>query len=173
VIPRRHKLTAAGAVLAVGVAASWPLRRTEPLLPGNFSPVQTCNDQDHNPSAAQSPPAPLHTVRAVSSFVAAAPTVHESNAAAPLKMVDSSRLPRAAAVEEPSERIHVVHQGDSLDRLAKRYLGDEGRALEIFEINRKVLENPHILPLGVELQIPAEEHSATASAASDGRAAPK
>jgi nucleoid-associated protein YgaU len=55
---------------------------------------------------------------------------------------------------KPVERIHVVHQGDSLDRLAKRYLGDEARALEIFDLNREVLDNPHILPIGVELRLP-------------------
>jgi nucleoid-associated protein YgaU len=50
---------------------------------------------------------------------------------------------------------HVVHNGDTLERLARRYLKDERRAVEIFEINRDVLKNPHILPIGAELQIPA------------------
>jgi nucleoid-associated protein YgaU len=62
----------------------------------------------------------------------------------------SSSIP----VSPPAERIHVVHEGDNLDRLAMRYLGDAGRALEIFDLNRDVLENPHLLPLGVELKIP-------------------
>ncbi len=50
--------------------------------------------------------------------------------------------------------MHVVHEGDSLDRLAKRYLGDEARALEIFDLNRDVLANPHVLAIGIELRIP-------------------
>lgn len=53
------------------------------------------------------------------------------------------------------DQIHIVHPGDSLERLAKRYLGDEGRAIELFDHNRQVLENPHLLPIGAELRIPA------------------
>jgi nucleoid-associated protein YgaU len=54
---------------------------------------------------------------------------------------------------------HVVHNGDTLGRLAKRYLGDESRSLEIFDLNRDVLSNPHLLPIGAELRIPAERAS--------------
>ncbi|HMO86713.1 MAG TPA: LysM peptidoglycan-binding domain-containing protein, partial [Lacipirellulaceae bacterium] len=53
--------------------------------------------------------------------------------------------------------IHVVHNGDTLERLAERYLGDRARALEIFDLNRDVLENPHLLPIGAELRLPAPE----------------
>ena len=51
-------------------------------------------------------------------------------------------------------RWHVVADGDSLPRLAQRYLGDAGRGLEIFEENRNVLKNPDVLPIGVQLRIP-------------------
>jgi nucleoid-associated protein YgaU len=50
--------------------------------------------------------------------------------------------------------VHVVQNGDSLEQLAERYLGDGARALELFDVNRDVLENPHLLPLGAELRIP-------------------
>jgi nucleoid-associated protein YgaU len=60
----------------------------------------------------------------------------------------------------PTHRIHVVHEGDSLDRLAKRYLGDESRALEIFDLNRELLDNPHVLRLGTELKIPLSPEGA-------------
>ena len=49
---------------------------------------------------------------------------------------------------------HVVQNSDTLEKLAKRYLGDEGRALEIFDLNRDVLDNPHLLPINAELRIP-------------------
>jgi nucleoid-associated protein YgaU len=62
-------------------------------------------------------------------------------------------------------RTHVVHAGDSLESLAERYLGDEARALELFDLNRGVLENPHLLPIGAELTIPlSPEAAATAQA---------
>jgi nucleoid-associated protein YgaU len=54
----------------------------------------------------------------------------------------------------PGDRIHVVHNGDTLERLAERYLSDGARALELFDLNRDVLENPHLLPIGVELRVP-------------------
>jgi LysM repeat protein len=53
-------------------------------------------------------------------------------------------------------QIHVVHEGDSLERLAERYLTDSGRSLELFDLNRDVLDNPHLLPIGAELKIPVE-----------------
>jgi nucleoid-associated protein YgaU len=48
----------------------------------------------------------------------------------------------------------VIHNGDTLERIAARYLGDANRALELFDLNREVLANPHLLPIGVELRIP-------------------
>jgi hypothetical protein len=51
--------------------------------------------------------------------------------------------------------MHVVVDGDSLAKLAGRYLDDPRRSQEIFELNRAVLSDPELLPIGVELQIPA------------------
>ena len=53
------------------------------------------------------------------------------------------------------EVIHVVRNTDTLEKLARRYLGDAGRALEIFDLNRAQLSNPHLLPIGAKLTIPA------------------
>lgn len=56
--------------------------------------------------------------------------------------------------EQEAEVRHVVQNTDTLEKLAKRYLGDEGRSLEIFDLNRDVLDNPHLLPIDAELRIP-------------------
>lgn len=61
---------------------------------------------------------------------------------------DSSQL------RQRSGLIHIVSDGDTLDRLAERYLRDSGRGLEIFDLNRDRLTNPHLLQIGVELRIP-------------------
>jgi LysM repeat protein len=57
----------------------------------------------------------------------------------------------------PQEIIHEIQNSDTLEKLAKRYLGDPARALEIFDFNRDKLKNPEILPIGAELRIPAKE----------------
>jgi len=63
----------------------------------------------------------------------------------------------AAAGREPgdrSPRTHKIQDGDTLSKLAARYLGSSDRCLEIYELNRGVLSNPDLLPIGVELKIP-------------------
>ena len=52
-------------------------------------------------------------------------------------------------------RTHKIVDGDSLAALAERYLGDGGRYLELFELNRDVLPHPDLLPIGVELKLPS------------------
>jgi nucleoid-associated protein YgaU len=68
--------------------------------------------------------------------------------------------PEPGAVSTSAYRVHVVHNGDTLERLAERYLADRGRSLELFDLNRDVLENPHVLPIGAELRIPAPASNA-------------
>lgn len=50
---------------------------------------------------------------------------------------------------------HVVSDGDSLAKIAQRYLGDASLAEQIYEMNRDVLDSPDLLPIGAELRIPA------------------
>ena len=54
----------------------------------------------------------------------------------------------------PKERRHRLTDGDTLERLAERYLGDVARAPEIFAINRDQLAAPDLLPLGKIIRIP-------------------
>jgi len=61
-----------------------------------------------------------------------------------------------ASEQLAAEVRHVVQNSDTLEKLAKRYLGDENRALEIFDLNRDVLDNPHLLPIDAELRIPVD-----------------
>ena len=49
---------------------------------------------------------------------------------------------------------HKIVDGDTLDALAKRYLGDSSRGIEIYEANRNLLLSPIALPIGTELVIP-------------------
>lgn len=51
-------------------------------------------------------------------------------------------------------RTHKIVDGDTLEKLAERYLGSADRAMEIYEANRYVLPGPDVLPIGIELHIP-------------------
>jgi chromosome segregation ATPase/phage tail protein X len=72
-----------------------------------------------------------------------------------------SPVPAAAAPAPSSEpqaatevRYHVVVEGDTLSRIAKRYYGDTERWADIYEANRRVVRSPQALQLGTRLRIP-------------------
>jgi hypothetical protein len=86
-------------------------------------------------SAASSPPA--NELASLERFPSAPP-------------LPSQRPPQAAP-----ERTHIIVDGDSLPKLAKRYLSDAEKSSEIFAANRHLLTSPDLLPIGAELKIPA------------------
>ncbi|HVX15803.1 MAG TPA: LysM peptidoglycan-binding domain-containing protein [Pirellulales bacterium] len=49
---------------------------------------------------------------------------------------------------------HRIADGDTLSRLAQRYLGSGSRFREIFDANRDRLPSPDLLPIGVVIRIP-------------------
>ena len=51
---------------------------------------------------------------------------------------------------------HKTVNGDRLDKLAEKYLHDENRWKEIYELNRSELSNKDVVPIGIVLIIPAE-----------------
>ena len=51
--------------------------------------------------------------------------------------------------------VHTVAAGDTLSKLAKSYLGDTGRYMEIFNANTSILSNPDVIKVGQRLNIPA------------------
>jgi hypothetical protein len=61
--------------------------------------------------------------------------------------------------EPAAVQIHVVIDGDSLARLAGRYLDDPHRGAEIYRLNRDVLQSPDLLPIGAELKIPVGQQA--------------
>lgn len=54
-------------------------------------------------------------------------------------------------------RRHAIQDGDSLERLAERYLGEKSRANEIYALNRELLTSPDLLPLGRVIMIPPRD----------------
>ena len=61
----------------------------------------------------------------------------------------------------PPLRVHKVVDGDTLGRLAQRFLGDANRHREIHALNRAKLPDPNVLPIGVELKIPPRDGTLT------------
>ena len=73
--------------------------------------------------------------------------------------VDTPANPEVQQPERPRtsgqiyERQHRIIDGDTLEKLATRYLGDPHRWREIFKANRDQLRHPELLPIGVTLKI--------------------
>lgn len=176
-VPRKPKLIAAAAVIATGLLIAWPLRRSEELrprvVPATISPHSAAADAVNEVHSAVNARQPLpattvglsgqtldasfgHAGGAPGPVTVAKPVHDEPGSVAAFGLDNLSEIEGASPHDAiaAEERIHIVHPGDSLERLAKRYLGDEGRAIELFDLNRQVLENPHLLPIGAELRIP-------------------
>ncbi len=64
--------------------------------------------------------------------------------------------------QQPEVIRHRIADGDTLSRLAERYLGDANQYLRIFEANRNGLSAPDVLPVAVEIVIPAANASSAA-----------
>lgn len=79
----------------------------------------------------------------------------------------SGALGWANADAENGPRTHRIVDGDTLGKIAERYLGAANRAGEIFAANRDVLNDPDLLPIGVELKIPPRTLSATSPTTAD------
>ena len=56
-------------------------------------------------------------------------------------------------------RPYRLRDGDTLERIAERLLGNRERAAEIFEANRNLLARPDLLPVGVTIMLPPRERA--------------
>jgi len=65
-------------------------------------------------------------------------------------------LPASASAQEvdPGTRMHVIQEGNTLWGLAERFYGSADEWTRIFEANRDRIEDPEVLPTGLELVIP-------------------
>jgi nucleoid-associated protein YgaU len=56
--------------------------------------------------------------------------------------------------------VHTVASGDTLSKLAKVYLSDAGRYMDIFNANADTLKDPDVIKVGQQLNIPAKQLAA-------------
>ena len=52
--------------------------------------------------------------------------------------------------------VHTVVAGDTLSKLAKAYLGDARRYMDIFNVNTDTLSSPDLIKVGQTVNIPAQ-----------------
>jgi len=81
--------------------------------------------------------------------------------AKPVSQAPENSVPWSIADADNGPCTHIIVDGDSLPRLASRYLNDPNRSGEIFELNRDLLTNPELLPIGAELKIPDRTQQAS------------
>lgn len=53
-----------------------------------------------------------------------------------------------------AQAMHTVKSGDTLSKIAKKYLGDANRYPEIFKANQPMLTDPNVIQVGQVLRIP-------------------
>jgi nucleoid-associated protein YgaU len=121
--------------------------------PWNSAPGAKLRNEGPRPLAIES--RSLTTLNEIPAAVSA-PTIVASYNAMPDPAATAPIAPSPWSVPDDinGPRTHVVIDGDSLARLAGRYLDDPRRSGEIFEANRRVLNDSDLLPIGAELVIP-------------------
>jgi phage tail protein X len=178
---RASRFLIALGVILIGICAALPFRQSQPrALAPPSAPVPlvlTLRRPDAplelGPRVEVSPAVGLHSDAARAPLAAAGSAPLTPAAAldnlAPPPALPVSFQPSASAestnnwqpapvakptAAPPRPRPYRLRDGDTLENVADRYLGDRGRANEIFEANRDVLARPDLLPVGVTIQLP-------------------
>lgn len=83
------------------------------------------------------------------------PLASQGSQSDPIPLTNTPSHEASLAAEPSRETLtHKVAAGDTLPKLAEKYLGDREKYQAIFEANAKILPDPRLLPIGVDLQIP-------------------
>ncbi|MCL4202034.1 MAG: tail protein X [Pirellulaceae bacterium] len=59
-------------------------------------------------------------------------------------------------VAEPAATVYSIEEGDTLPKLAERYLGSREQYEAIYRANADILGDPRLLPIGLQIKIPAQ-----------------
>jgi len=172
-MPAEKKLAAVATVLVIGVGSALFFRKDaspsttsaqtsdELLTTGKLERRLSPTQQLESPIAVQTFRIPV----AAAGLGESAPSELPPNNLAlspvgallkPLDYADAeSEQPDLPGTENPTAPVlHQIVDGDTLAKLAQRYLGSADRAREIYESNREALPNPDLLPIGKVLKIP-------------------
>lgn len=186
---RGMRIVLASVVLVGGILLAMPFRRpwrpavpSEPDLQGEL-----VLGQESGPANADPPIPPRTTARIAPA--ASSPLAPPTDATTASEPADAGLSPPALPRSYPrsldesgygwprpmemetnwsggshgSARTHKIVDGDTLATLAERYLGDADRSPELYEVNRDLLPNPEVLPIGLELKVPPRQAEAASS----------
>jgi nucleoid-associated protein YgaU len=130
------------------------IRRAPPVI-GQFDPPSSNGDPYHVASIwSAAPPSSVEAIN-VGANTPATPAAFMNPAQVEDDRQPAPPLQSPTASDDPDDaRTHIVADGDSLEKLAALYLSDPQRSKEIFELNRGILSDPNLLPIGAELRIP-------------------
>lgn len=176
-------------VVLLGLCAAWPYRQTapppaeRPLPPAQplqltirrpDVPLGLAPRIEISPAEGMYSPTSLHDDSPPAPAALSAAQTYALESLAPPPALPVSFQP-AAPPAQPNEwrpdatarpaakprppRPYRLRDGDTLEKIAQRLLGDPQRASEIFEANRNVLARPDLLPVGVTIMLPPKERA--------------
>ncbi len=162
---------------------SLPIDRSTPAEAGREPAVGLVADPSSPMAVVPMPVATLHVVQPHEDVRTLAARYY-GDAAQSSRIVEANRdLIRGDALEvgwrlvvpgvapPDGTSVVIVARGDSLSKIAARYLGDGNRWPEIFASNRDVIEKPNLIFRGWRLRIPGVTFVAAAPAAATGATA--
>jgi hypothetical protein len=128
---------------------------TAPLSPATTSAANEATNRvvaalDQKPATSASTATAIQT-----SFNAMAPSMSVENS--PTRLVPVSPPLADADDEDAGPRTHSIVDGDTLAKLAERFLGDPLQSDRIYQLNRDVLSSPELLPIGIDLKLPPRQ----------------
>jgi LysM repeat protein len=87
--------------------------------------------------------------------VAATPALAGGNVAPPVVVPAAPRTPEHTT-PSVAENVYVVQPGDNLSRIAKDHMGDITTIAAIKELNKDLVKNWDVLPVGTKLRLPGK-----------------
>jgi nucleoid-associated protein YgaU len=139
----------------VAAEATWSRAQAEPTRPApahRVPTITTASISDAQP-AGESQPTFQKSFNPVGALLEPIGSTRDDEPAE-----EAPGVPAATTLSGASTAFeHKIADGDTLSKLAERYLGRGERYLEIYELNRGILASPDLLPIGLVIKIPPRE----------------
>jgi nucleoid-associated protein YgaU len=169
------------AAIALRIPSNDPQAEAGPAAAGRSTPLLPEAESKSGSTALSDMPGTREPPRIAAEFPPSRESVPPANQVGPnssMKWNDSQRTARSVldgsqvhgsaasteARDSDGPRMHRLRDGDTLHRIAERYLGNPDRWQEILAANRDTLTSAELLPIGKSIRIPPR-HTANATQA--------